>query len=134
MEPASWSQRNDCQLPDSRGVGDAMTGCPCAEGQRLKERRSCVSAARSLCCVLALSLRSVFCFVLETGSHFTQPASTCALAAPSRACWNCGHIPRPLPYNSLLTSSEMVTTRNLGRRYMGILCDRKMIHKFKISK
>lgn len=120
------------QLPDCCGVSEAMTGCPCAEGQRSKERRSCVSAAHS-----AVSLLCHFAvyFVLfwRQGVIMFEQASTCTLAAPSRACRNCGQVPQPLPYNLLLTSSEMVTTRNLGRRYLGILCVRKMIHKFKIS-
>lgn len=92
-----------------------------------------MSAARSLRCALALSLCSVFCFVPETGSHYTQRLQPVLSLPLLGRAGTAGTLPRPLPYNSLLTSSEMVTTRNLGRRYMGILCVRKMTHKFKIS-
>lgn len=112
---------------------DAMTECPCVEGQPLKERRSCVSAAHSLCCLLALSLWGVFCFVLETGSHYVRAGFNLCSRCPFSGVLGLRACTRPLPYNLLFTSSEMVTMRNLSRRYMGILCVMKMIHKFKIS-
>lgn len=117
---------NVCQLPDCCG---SVSLC---RGTAVKGRGLCVSAAHSLLSPCFVTLQRI-CFVLETRSHYARAGFNLCSRCPSRVCWNCGHVPQPLPYNLLFTSSEMVTRRNLSRRYMGILCAMKMTHKFKIS-